>query len=125
MTRRQGIIATVIGVGLWFCAAMTVHTVPQIFDGGSGSAVVFALAVVTSFLTVLVCEKLGGASRPQLIAMLAWGTGLALVLDGLGVSFVPNLYAGVSDATQFGLAFIAWAAGLGLLFAFLRGRPTL
>lgn len=120
MTDRQLVVATVLGVVLWFAAASFVRLAPELFDGARSSAILFGVVIITSALTVAIAEWLGRANGAVLVTMMAWGTGVALILDGLGVSFVSYLYADVSPASQHGLALIAWGAGLGLLFAVMR-----
>ncbi len=121
MTRRQVIISLVLGVGLWFVAARFVHYLPELFAPGTALTLLFAGAIATGAATVAAAQWLGKPDRPQLVAMLSLGTAAALVLDGLGIAFFPSLYAGESTATQYGAAWIMWAAGLGLLFSFWRG----
>lgn len=122
MTTRQGWIAALLGVSLWACGAAIVNFLPFLFDGGIATAAMFGVGVVTSLVTLEAARRLGGASGAPLIAMMALGTGIALLLDGIGFAFVPDLYAGRSFASQAGAAFIMWAGGAGLLIALVTER---
>ncbi|TKD52025.1 hypothetical protein [Sphingomonas baiyangensis] len=122
MTARQGWIGFALGVGLWACGAMIVHFLPFLFDGGVATAAMFGVGIVTSLVTVAAARLLGQARGPALVAMMALGTGAALLLDGIGFAFVPDVYAGVSFASQAGAAFIMWAGGTGLLLALWQER---
>jgi hypothetical protein len=122
MTKRQGWIAALLGVSLWACGAAIVHFLPFLFDGGLSTAAMFGVGVITSLITVAMARRLGSASGAPLIAMMALGTGVALLLDGIGFAFVPDVYAGRSFASQAGAAFIMWAGGAGLLIALVTER---
>jgi len=122
MTTRQGWIAALLGVSLWACGAVIVHFLPFLFDGGIATAAMFGVGVITSLITVEAARRLGGAAGAPLIAMMALGSGVALLLDGIGLAFVPDLYAGRSFASQAGAAFIMWAGGAGLLIALVTER---
>lgn len=122
MTARQGWIAALLGVSLWACGAAIVHFFPFLFDGGLKTAAMFGVGVITSLITVEMARRLGSASGAPLVAMMALGTGVALLLDGIGFGFVPDVYAGRSFASQAGAAFIMWAGGAGLLIALVTER---
>lgn len=119
---RKRLRAILLGVALWLVAARAVHYLGSYLDGGSGSLILFAVAIVTSWLTVDLLRFLVRPAPGELVPAMAWGTLSALLLDGLAISFVPDLYAGIGSATQYGAALIMWGAGLGLLFAFVRER---
>ncbi|MDR6851986.1 hypothetical protein J2Y54_001479 [Sphingomonas sp. BE123] len=122
MTSRQGWIAALLGISLWACGATIVHFFPVLFDGGIATAVMFGVGVLTSLVTVEAARRLGSASGGPLVAMMALGTGIALLLDGIGLAFVSDIYAGRSFASQAGAAFIMWAGGAGLLIALVTER---
>ncbi len=122
MTSRQGWIAALLGISLWACGAAIVHFLPFLFDGGIATAAMFGVGVITSLITVEAARRLGGAAGASLIAMMALGTGVALLLDGIGFAFVSDVYAGRSFASQAGAAFIMWAGGAGLLIALVTER---
>lgn len=122
MSTRQGGIAIALGVGFWACGAAIVHLLPTLFDGGAATAAMFAVAIATSWITLELARRLGAARGPALVAMMTLGTGVALLLDGIGFAFVPDVYAGRSFASQAGAAFIMWAGGVGLLMALAAER---
>ncbi len=99
---------------------MTVHFVPWVFDGGFGSAIMFAIAIPISWASVRVAAIIVKPAAGEQLPMIAWGLVAATLLDGLGVTFIPGLYAGIGAASQFGLAWIIWGVGLFLIFA-MRG----
>ena len=117
---RKRNIAVMVGVAAWFCAAMVVHFAPVMFDGGVRSGIMFALALPLGWVTMRLVEALTRPTPTELVALLSWGTLTALVLDGVAITFVNGLYAGVSRATQYGASWIMWGAGVGMAMPFFR-----
>lgn len=121
MRARQRNVSILIGIALWFAAAMTVHWLPFMFDGGWRSALMFAVGIPISLISVRLAAHVVRPEPSEYLPMVVWGLIAATLLDGLGVTFFPGLYAGVASATQFGLAWIIWGVGLFLIMG-LRGR---
>lgn len=114
-------LSIIIGVVLWFVAAMTVHLLSWTFDGALRSVLHFAIGIPLAFVVVRVSAAIVKPERSEVLAMVVWGLIPATLLDALGVSFFPFLYDGISAATQFGLAWIIWLVGLFLFFGVRAG----
>lgn len=121
ISSRARNLSIVVGVVLWFAAAMTVHLLPFMFDGGWRSAIMFAAGIPLAMIFVPLTAYIVRPKSGEYLPMVVWGLIAATLLDGLAVTFSPALYAGVASATQFGLAWIIWGVGLFLLMG-LRGR---
>ncbi len=113
-------ISILLGVALWFVAAMIVHFLPQLMDGGFGTLIMFAVSIPNAFITIWLFEKLVKPSPGELLPSITWAMLTALMLDGLGISFAPGLYAGVSSATQYGAALIMFGAGVILFLTMVK-----
>lgn len=111
----------VLGVVLWFAAAMTVRFGgPAGFFGPTASVIAFAIAIPVCWLSVLVIKKIVRLEAGQTLPGIAIGTAVATFCDGIGLTWGRDLFYG-SDPTMttFGAAWILWGAGLFLLFAYL------
>ena len=115
-------ISIILGAALWLTAAMIVHFLPQLLDGGIGTLIMFGVSIPNAFITIWLFEKLVKPAPGELLPSVTWGTLTALLLDGTAISFAPGIYAGVSSATQYGAALIMFGAGIILLLTILRKR---
>jgi hypothetical protein len=115
-------ISIALGAALWFTAAMIVHFLPQLMDGGIGTLIMFVVSIPNALITLWLFEKLVKPVPGELLPSMVWGMLTALLLDGTVISFAPQIYAGVSSATQYGAALIMFGAGVILLLTILR-RP--
>ena len=121
MTQQQIIRSIAYGVVFWFIAAMTVHLLPQLFDGGLTNALVLVGSIPVAWLSIPISLRACGveprhALDANVIAIIA-----ATFADGVGITFVSDqFYAGVGSASQFGAAWILWGVGWILLFAWQR-----
>jgi hypothetical protein len=122
ISSRKRITSILLGLALWFVAAMIVHYLPQMMDGSIGTLTMFAISIPNAFITIWLFEKLVKPAPGELLQSITWGMATALLLDGIGVSFAPSLYAGISSATQYGAALIMFGAGVILLFTMLRDK---
>jgi hypothetical protein len=123
MTKTHIIRSVIYGLIFWFFAAMFVKFMAPFFDGGLFNAIILAVSIPLSWLTIPVSLMVTQAPpilavKVNTIAIIA-----ATFADGLGITFAPDLlYAGKTLATQNGAAFILWGICWILLFAFLRER---
>jgi hypothetical protein len=115
-------ISITLGAALWFTAAMIVHFLPQLMDGGIGTLIMFAVSIPNALITIWLFEKLVKPIPGELLPSMTWGMLTALILDGIAISFAPGIYAGVSTATQYGAALIMFGAGVILLLTILRSK---
>ncbi len=122
ITAQQRMISIALGAALWFTAAMIVHFLPWAMDGGMGSLIMLAVSLPNALITIWLYERLVKPARGGLLPSMVWGMITALLMDGLAVSFAPQIYAGVSSATQYGAALIMFGAGVILLLTLMRDQ---
>ncbi len=120
ISSQKRTMSIILGVILWFTAAMIVHFLPWAMDGGLGTLAMFAVSIPNAFITIWLFEKLVKPSAGELLPAMTWGMITALLLDGMCVAFAPSIYAGVSSATQYGAALIMFGAGVILLLTVLK-----
>jgi hypothetical protein len=108
-----------LGIGFWFLAAMMVRWFgPTVFVPGSVLLpLTFALTVPIAgaflWLGILLSRARGAATFPAAVVM----TSVAMLLDGIALTFLPSLYG---PSYAIGGAWILWGAGLIQTFAFIR-----
>ena len=116
-----GQLATVVvlGVVLWFAAAMAVRFGSAAgFFGPSASVIAFAVAIPICWLSVLLVKKVARLEAGQTLPGIAIGTAVATFCDGIGLTWGHGLYGADPTMTTFGAAWILWGVGLFLLFAY-------
>lgn len=121
----QAIRAAGLGLAYWFAGVLTIRLVGQAGGfGGAGSLAMFALAVVLGWPTVWMLKKAAALGPAQVVTGLAIATVAATVCDGTALTWWPWLYG--SDAGQVlpGAAWLLWALGVFLLFAWFDSLRT-
>ena len=124
MTVSQTVRAVIYGVVFWFTAAMVVHLRPALFDRDIAQALLFAISVPVAWVCTWVTARAASVARDRILAPTVVATIAATWLDGVALTWLPELYAGVSPTTQFGAAWILWGVGWLLFFAYLADRRT-
>ena len=124
MTQTQILRAALFGVVFWFIAAMVVHLLPWVFDGGRYNLALLTVSIPLSWLSIPISLRAAGAGPAHAVNVNVIGIIAAAFLDGLGITYASELlYAGVSPASQFGGAWILWGVAWILFFAWrVRGR---
>jgi len=111
--------AIIFGVAFWFVAAMVVHLLPALFDGGLKQALLFAVSIPFCWVSVRVAAFVIGVTVQEVLIPAVIGTIVATFLDGVAMTWFSGLYHGISAETQFGAAWILYGVGWILLFALL------
>ena len=124
MTQAQIVKAAVFGVVFWFTAAMVVHMLPWVFDGGWSNLVLLAVSIPLSWMSIPISLRATGANPEHAVDVNVVGIIAAALLDGVAITFASDLlYAGISAASQFGGAWILWGVAWILFFAWrVRAR---
>jgi hypothetical protein len=82
----------------------------------------FAGGVAFNWPTLWLVERLGGLRRQQIVAGMALGSGVAVMCDGLAITWAPWLYGGISEDLSRAAAWLLWTVGVGLVLAFIFER---
>lgn len=126
MTCRKIMLFALIGIFLWFVAAIWLREwAPAFYDLGAGHLIAFALATFTAPLFVWGMAK---ATATPLDAMVA-PTGIAIVaatlLDGIALTWFPAFYAGQGPHLAHTGAQLLWGVGCAMLSALIFARRRL
>lgn len=112
--------SSVFGTAVWYGAALFIQQ-SGLFENDaplSTQAILYVAAVPTSMLLVNGL-KLIGIRNNEIPKAAAIATGVATLLDGLALIWLPGLYGarlGVLSNSK-GAAFLLWGVGCGLLFS--------
>lgn len=123
LSSRQIAISVLLGIALWFVAAMILRVVgPMGALDGMARAVTFALVVPGTVPFVYLFRSVAGLVGDQLLMGIALGTMAAAFCDGLALTWVPQLYGeGLAQLAGSG-ATILWGVGVVLLLTLIVGR---
>lgn len=123
LTGRQIAISILLGIILWFVAAMILRIVgPMGALDGWARAVTFALVVPGTVPFVYVFRRVAGLVGEQLLIGIAIGTMAAAFADGVALSWLPALYGEGADQLAGSGATILWGVGVVLMLAHVIGR---
>lgn len=119
LSMRQMRIAGAVGLVIWLSAALLLRVLGPIGIYEGIARVVMYLAIIPGTLPILwLMRALARLEKGQMVAALAFGTGVAIVMDGFALAWFPGLYgAGVELHAGAG-GTILWGGGVGLLLAF-------
>lgn len=122
LSPRQIVISLMLGIALWFVAAMILRIVgPMGALDGSARAVTFALIVPGTVPFVYLFRAAARLKGDQLFTGIALGTMAAAFCDGIALSWATALYGGIAQVAGSG-ATILWGVGVVMLLAWLVGR---
>jgi hypothetical protein len=122
LSSRQ--VATLIAIGsaLWAITALYIRLLPQAFLDPLWGPVMFAATPVSIWLNVLLVRQLAGLSKPQILPGVCLVGAVALILEGLGMRWIPIVYNIDAELLRSGAAWVFWGYGLSLGIALFMSR---
>ena len=119
LSAGQLVSLVVLGVVLWFAAALAVRAGESVgFFSSVASVFAFAVAIPVCWLSVAMVRKVTRLKAGQALPGIAFGTMIATFCDGIALTWARNLYGSDPLHTTFGAAWILWGVGLFLLFGY-------
>ncbi len=123
LTITQRFTLCAIGAVYWFIAAMIVRGTAAGWVGNNAlTALVFGLIVPGTVIALLIGYRLAGIGRIHTALGATIMTGVASVLDGLALTWMPGLYGETPAVVLGGAAAILWAAGVALTLGVMLER---
>jgi hypothetical protein len=126
MLVRQTLVAAILGVILWYAAAVLLSVLmPMGVLAGAARVRTYLLIVPGTLPFVLLMWRATGVARDQLGMAMAVGTTAAMFLDGIALAWFPGLYGGEPNVAAAG-AVILWGAAVGQFLAMTiatTGKP--
>ncbi len=124
MTLFQTLRVSAFALLLWITGAVLIRLlIPfEVFAGGALTVLIFAAGIAINVPTIWLIQRMGGLRREQTVAGMALGSAVALICDGVAITWAPWLYGGVTPDLHRAGAWLLWTAGFGLAFAFIAQR---
>lgn len=122
LSARQLWITGAIGAALWLAAALLLGALgPRGIYEGSNRVILYLLVIPGTWPVLPMMVRLAGLAKSQLGLGMAFGTMVAVVLDGMALAWWPALYGG-SDYVAGAGAVILWGGGVGMALGFYAAR---
>ncbi len=123
MSAARIILFLIIGAVAWFIAAQFIRIFgPELFSGGWPNAATLAGAALVSPVLNWAVAKGTGTPLADMIVPMVLMVIVALMLDGLAITYAPALYGGEGITLAHGAAFLLWGVGCLLLSALVMAR---
>ncbi len=123
LSMRQSILCAGLGAVLWFFAALLIQWLgPMGVFEGYWRLVLYGLVIPGTAPFIWLIAKVAGLARHQIGVGVSVATMIAVLLDGVALAWLPDLYGGDSERTAAAGAVILWGAGVGMAIAWLLNR---
>lgn len=123
LSRRKMTMIGVFGLSLWLAAALLLRAIGPlgVYDGMA--RVVLYLAIIPgTYPALVVLRRLAGLAEGQMVHAMAFGTAVAILMDGIALAWFPNLYGAGADLHAGAGGTILWGGGVGLALGFWMDR---
>lgn len=118
LRRGQVLILAALSVLFWFMAALFIrYGVPAGSFGGVASAALFVLTVPTACLLIWTTRRVAALRPDQLVSGVALTSAVAMLCDGVALTWFPALYGGNPATHYLGAAWLLWGVGVILILA--------
>ena len=127
MAQYNYISMTIIGVVVWFAAALFIRYYETMLFGAPSHnlAILYAATIPVCYVSVLIAQKLAKLSAQSLCAGLCVGNAAALLLDGLALVWATQLYSMAASPVPYGSAWLLWGVCWLLASAVIISRRQL
>lgn len=123
LSKSQIIKVSIMGVTLWFVAALMLRFFgPMGAFNGSAQVLTYALIVPGTLPFVFLVKRVAGLGDHQVAIGYAVATTAAMLCDGVALAWLPGLYGGSSELIAGSGAAILWGAGVGIVLACLVNK---
>jgi len=120
---KQLVITAMMGVVLWFVAAIMLRYLePMGVLDGNARLLTYALIIPGTVPFVFLIKIVAGLSRNQIALALSLATGTALLCDGIATAWFPELYGSTDDSVLRSASAILWGGGVAIWLGFLFNR---
>lgn len=126
LTYGRSIALIGIGAALWCIAAIVLRNIaPMGALEGTARVITYTLVIPGTLPFVILTRRLVKLRHDQIAVGIAVVTATALLIDGIVVAWLPNIYSNEIQHVTACAAAILWGAGVGLVLAFLMNKEDL
>lgn len=119
LSRRQAVIMVIMGVILWFLAAILLRSLaPMGIYDGMGRIGLYLLIIPGTYPFLRLLKKIARLGQGQIALGVSLATATATLLDGIALAWFPILYGTNIDHTAGAGGAILWGAGVGIMLGF-------
>ena len=123
LSRRQMTIIGVFGLTLWLAAALLLRAIgPMGVYDGTARVILYLAIIPGTYPALLLLRRLAGLADGQMVHAMAFGTAVAILMDGIALAWFPDLYGAGVDLHAGAGGTILWGGGVGLALAFWVDR---
>jgi hypothetical protein len=124
---QSTVLYVVLGGAFWFAAAMLVRVLGEaVFTPGNPLLIVmFVVAIPVGRLFIWTAQRLGKLPDEAVFAPAVMMTQVALLLDGVAITWFPQLYGQSHTTVMLGAALIMWGAGVGMVIAWMMAKVAI
>lgn len=123
LSSRQFWTSVVMGIILWFVAAMMLRFLgPMGVYDGIARIVLYAAIIPGTLPFLILFQKIAGLTRQSVATGFSLGTATAMLCDGAALAWYPQLYGSGVELHAGAGGTILWGAGVGIFLAYALNR---
>lgn len=121
------LLYVVLGVVFWFSAALLVRFLGEVVFTPNNPLliVMFIVAIPIGRLFIWIAQQIGKLPDKAVFAPAVMMTQVALLLDGIAITWFPQLYGQSHTHVMLGAALIMWGAGVGMVIAWMMSKTEI
>ena len=121
-TRNRYLSLAIQGVIIWFLAAMFIRytALAGWMDGGGATMLIFAFSLIGSCAGIEMIHRIVRGEPGEMVRTAAVIALVGAMLDGLAITWLPELYSLDPAVRAVGAAWLLWIVGTILAYGLLR-----
>ena len=120
LSRAQAARLAVLAVVLWYLAALFIRfALPAGLYGGGPGVLLFAATLPLAWGSIRLAERVAGLRPAQVVPGTAFACAVAMLCDGVALTWAPGVYGGASARLALGAAWLLFGVGAILVAAIL------
>jgi hypothetical protein len=112
-------VLVLLGIVLWAIAAAYIRWLPGSLANPTQGAIGFMISVPVGWLSVRLVRRLASLRHDELLAGVCLVGATAMMLDGLVLHWVPQVYGETPAVIRLGAAWLLWGYGVSFGIALL------
>ncbi len=120
LSRSQAARLAVLAVVIWYLAALFIRFgLPARLYGGGPGVLLFAATLPVAWGSTRLAERVAGLRPAQVVPGTAFACAVAMLCDGVALTWAPGVYGGASARLALGAAWLLFGVGAILVAAIL------
>jgi hypothetical protein len=120
LSRAQVARLAVLAVVIWYLAALFIRlALPAGLYGGAPGVLLFAATLPVAWGSTWLAARVAGLRPAQVVPGTAFACAVAMLCDGVALTWAPGVYGGASARLALGAAWLLFGVGAILVAAIL------